>query len=671
MQPGYILGGRYQIIRALGEGGMANVYLAHDRILDRDVSVKLLRLDLRDDPHTIKRFHREAKAASELISDNIVAVLDAGEENGTQFLVMEYVNGTDLKQYIKKHFPIPYQEVINIMEQILAGVKAAHRQGIIHRDLKPQNILINRTGLVKITDFGIAIALSEHALTQTNTVLGSVHYLSPEQARGGMATCQSDIYSLGIILYEMLTGSVPFEGETAVSIALKHFKNEVPSVREFDRRIPQALENVVLKATAKQPSDRYESVEDMADDLSSALAPSRSDEPKYRPQPNDDGETKVISSAAITEELSRFRQSGASIADSAEISRDDTRQNHKKKKRPNRHPRRRRFAIFVGVLFFLFCGVVIGLALSRPQMGTVPEVNGASLTTAKHQLENQHLRTGKIHYLTNEKVAKGRIIKTEPVSGTELRQDTTVGIWLSSGPKKIKLANYIGKNYAMVAAELEAEGVTVDRELLSSSTVAAGRIIQQDVPDGKRVFPKKTTVHFTVSSGYKEITLPDLSGKTKSEAQQFADQNALNITYQYQYSSDVEKDRVISQKPGSEAVVREGGELAVVISKGVQKKDDKTDSFTVNVTVPFSANETSSSSTSSGSNAASSSENVVQVYIRDSDHSMNSVYRQLTISKATEVSIPYTVATGKTAGYKIVRDGKTVMQDNNLTADSH
>lgn len=299
MTPGYTLNGRYRIKRSLGEGGMANVYLAHDLILDRDVSVKLLRLDLRDDPNTKRRFQREAMAATQLNDDHIVGVYDVGEDNGLQYLVMEYVAGTDLKTYINKHFPIPFQQIIDIMEQILSAVQEAHLHGIIHRDLKPQNVLINEQQQVKITDFGIAVAVSQNALTQTNTVMGSVHYLSPEQARGSMATKQSDIYSLGIILYELLTGKVPFEGETAVSIALKHFRDEMPSVREFDPRIPQALENVVLKATAKQPKERYSSAEAMALDLKTSLSASRAKESKFIPQQIDQGETKVLDAKGI------------------------------------------------------------------------------------------------------------------------------------------------------------------------------------------------------------------------------------------------------------------------------------------------------------------------------------------------------------------------------------
>lgn len=294
MNPGYEIGHRYRIIRSLGEGGMANVYLAHDMVLDRDVSVKLLRLDLRDDPSTKRRFHREAMAATQLNDPHIVGIYDVGEDHGLQYMVMQYVKGTDLKAYIKKHYPIPLPQVIDIMEQVLSAVATAHAHGIIHRDLKPQNILIDENKNVKITDFGIAVAVSQDSLTQTNTLMGSVHYLSPEQARGSIATKQSDIYSLGIILFELLTGKVPFEGETAVSIALKHFREEIPSVREQNKEIPQALENVIIKATAKEPAERYSSVNEMAADLKTVLDPQRANEPRLKIQQDDNGETKVL-----------------------------------------------------------------------------------------------------------------------------------------------------------------------------------------------------------------------------------------------------------------------------------------------------------------------------------------------------------------------------------------
>ena len=222
---GYLLGERYKILDTLGEGGMANVYLAEDIILQRKVAVKVLRLDLQRDPQTLKRFTREAMSTSELSHPNIVSVLDVDTDQGLPYMVMEYIKGPDLHQYLHDNYPLPFTEIIRIMDQILSAVALAHKHNIIHRDLKPENILIDKdTGKIKIADFGIAVALNQSTITQTNSTMGSVHYMSPEQTKGGLVTKQSDIYSLGIILYELLAGKVPFGGETAISIALKHLK---------------------------------------------------------------------------------------------------------------------------------------------------------------------------------------------------------------------------------------------------------------------------------------------------------------------------------------------------------------------------------------------------------------------------------------------------------------
>lgn len=281
MMIGKRISNRYKILESIGGGGMANVYLAHDIILDRDVAVKILRIDLADESNLIRRFQREAQSATSLVHPNIVGVYDVGEENDLHYIVMEYVEGMDLKQYIHEHYPIPYEKTVDIMLQILSAVKVAHQHQIIHRDLKPQNILIDKQGNVKITDFGIAMALSETSITQTNSLLGSVHYLSPEQARGGMATQKSDIYALGIVLYEMIMGKVPFDGESAVSIAIKHLQTTVPSVKEQNPDIPQSIDNIILRSTAKDPFLRYQSIEEMEKDLRTALDPERKNEAPF------------------------------------------------------------------------------------------------------------------------------------------------------------------------------------------------------------------------------------------------------------------------------------------------------------------------------------------------------------------------------------------------------
>ena len=262
---------RYEVIKSIGEGGMANVYLAQDTILDRKVAVKVLRGDLSNDDKFIRRFEREALSVSKLSHPNIVEVYDVGEENEQHYIVMEYIDGKTLKQLLYKRKTLTTEEVIDIMTQLTDAIAHAHESYIIHRDIKPQNIMILDDGSIKVTDFGIAIAMNATQLTQTNSVMGSVHYIPPEQANGKSATVKSDIYSIGIMMYELLTGSVPFKGDNAVEIAIKHMKEKLPSIRKQNPAIYQSVENIVLKATAKNPRNRYENARDMCNDLKECL----------------------------------------------------------------------------------------------------------------------------------------------------------------------------------------------------------------------------------------------------------------------------------------------------------------------------------------------------------------------------------------------------------------
>ena len=294
---GELIDNRYKIIKSIGEGGMANVYLAWDTILERDVAVKILRGDLADDEKFIRRFQREANSASSLRHPNIVEMYDVGEDSGTYYIVMEYVDGKTLKNLIKKRGALNLTESIDIMMQLTSGIACAHDSYIIHRDIKPQNVMILEDGRVKITDFGIAMALNNNELTQTNSVMGSVHYLPPEQASGSGSTIKSDIYSLGILMFELLTGKVPFKGENAVEIAIKHMKDQIPSVCSINEKIPQSVENIILKACAKNPKNRYTSVSEMYEDLKTCLDPLRFEEKRlvYKYPENNLENTKTLS----------------------------------------------------------------------------------------------------------------------------------------------------------------------------------------------------------------------------------------------------------------------------------------------------------------------------------------------------------------------------------------
>lgn len=560
IEPGFILNERYKLIKTLGEGGMANVYLAHDLILDRDVAVKVLRLDLQNDPDAARRFQREAMATSELVHPNIVSIYDVGESHGQQYLVMEYVEGTDLKKYIVEHFPIPYQRVIDIMSQILAAVQVAHDHNIIHRDLKPQNVLIDTEGNAKITDFGIAVALADNSMTQTNSMLGSVHYLSPEQARGGMPTRQSDIYALGIILFEMLTGTVPFEGESAVSIALKHFQADMPSVRSFDPRIPQAMENVVLKATAKNPLNRYTSADAMASDLKTSLSPARAHEAKYVVPTDDDlDETKVIpntAESATTETSPAPTQKDAATP----------------AKKPSRRAKLKRRLPFIlaGIAAALIIGfIVVAFAGGRSDVA-VPDLRGMTTAQADNALDNANLKLGTIKHASSAKVAKNRIIRSDPRQATSVKKDSKVNIVLSKGAAKYTLADYTGDQYKDTAKKLRKAGFTVRQVKTASETAAKGEILKQDYAAGKRVVPANTTITFTVSTGSNEFQLEDMVGGNFSlaAARTYAKQVGLNLTVSEGYSADVPKGNVMRQNPAGGAMVKRGDTVAITVSRG-------------------------------------------------------------------------------------------------------
>ncbi|HAP3065357.1 TPA: Stk1 family PASTA domain-containing Ser/Thr kinase [Enterococcus faecalis] len=513
------LNGRYHIIGSIGSGGMANVYLAHDLILDRDVAVKVLRFDFQNDQAAIRRFQREALAATELVHPNIVSVYDVGEEDGLQYLVMEYVKGMDLKRYIQTHFPIPYSTVVDITQQILSAVAMAHEHRIIHRDLKPQNILIDEHGTVKITDFGIAIALSETSITQTNTMLGSVHYLSPEQARGSMATNQSDIYAVGIILYEMLTGNVPFDGESAVTIALKHFQEEIPSVKMFDPGIPQSLENVVRHATAKDPSDRYKTANEMAEDLYTSLSASRLNEPAWEPTALL-GETKVLT--PIPEDI------------------------------------------------------------AEPEETTpveVPDVTNETKADASQALQSAGLKVdSETKKIPDDKIEEGKVVKTDPEAKSSVKKGRSVTLYISSGTEKIEMADYTNESYESAVEALKKLGFSEDQITTKkeySDSVSTDNIIKQKPAAGKKVDPKKDNVTLTVSEGPEAVTLPSYAGYSYTNAVNALAQLGISesqITRVDQASDTVEPGLVITQDPAPGGTVTpKNGQVTLYVSKGSDK----------------------------------------------------------------------------------------------------
>ena len=430
---------RYEIIKTIGEGGMANVYLAKDTILDRDVAIKVLRGDLASDEKFVRRFQREALSASSLSHPNIVEIYDVGEDDGNYYIVMEYVPGKNLKQVLKKRGNLTVSEVVDIMLQITSAMGLAHDSLIIHRDLKPQNILMMDDGGVKITDFGIAMALNATQLTQTNSAMGSVYYFPPEQASGKGSTLKSDVYSLGIMMYELLTGSLPFRGDNAVEIALKHLKEPIPSVRTEFPNIPQSVENIIITATAKNPKNRYNNANEMHDDLLTCLNKERLEEPKR----------KLKYSEGISDDVA-FEVDKENIDDSIVSQIKNTEKDDKNKK----------IIIFGSILLGLIVilGIVYAITsiFSTPNDVKIPDVRNLSIEDADTLIRKSNL---KVALETEEEVSstveEGKIIGTRPEIGRVVKENTEITLIVSTGEVTYLVEDLIGKNYREIKTELE------------------------------------------------------------------------------------------------------------------------------------------------------------------------------------------------------------------------
>lgn len=542
---------RYQIIKSIGEGGMANVYLAYDTILERNVAVKVLRGDLANDEKFVRRFQREALQASSLSHQNIVEVYDVGEDNGEYYIVMEYVEGKHLKGLLKKRGKLTIPEVVDIMIQVTSGLTVAHDSYIIHRDIKPQNIMILDNGLVKLTDFGIALAMNSTQLTQTNSVMGSVHYLPPEGASGKGATLQSDIYSLGILMYELLTGKLPFRGETAVEIALKQLKEPMPSIRKEIPDIPQSIENIILRATAKNPKNRYADAREMHDDLLTCLDESRKNEIKislkYPEIDLDDGKMLKLKNENLTK-----KESDEIIA--KRITQKDINKNQNKSIVIL-------LSIFTGIVVLITSIVVLLPKLTKKAQVTVPDVSNMTVVKAIETLQEEGFTVSQKQIEKSSTVIdEGKIISTSPSGGTKHKKGYEITLYVSTGSKSVEVEDYTGKNYLEVKGKLEAYGINViiekkemevdtdedyetniimDQSIKKGEHLSKGDNITLYIPDIKNLYPDFTDGTYSVSdiidfaNEYKlKLKFIDKDSKTISitseNANEYADYKILN-----------------------------------------------------------------------------------------------------------------------------------------------
>ena len=636
----------------IGGGGMANVYLAHDMILDRDVAVKMLRLDFANDEEFIRRFRREAQSATSLAHPNIVSIYDVGEENDLYYIVMEFVDGQTLKQYIQQNSPLRVEDTIGIMRQLTSAISHAHQNHIIHRDIKPHNILVDHEGNVKITDFGIAMALSATSITQTNSVLGSVHYLSPEQARGGMANGKSDIYSLGIVMFELLTGRLPFSGESAVSIALKHLQSETPSVRRWNPNIPQSVENIVLKATAKDPFHRYNSVDEMEDDLRTALNPERMDELKFT-IPVDDDATKAI--PVITN-----HQPLKSLDETMVHSNEKTANNQKDtsiKVKTNTKKRKKWPIVLISTFLVLVILAILTFtflpSLLAPKDVKVPDLSGMTLDDGISKLKLKGLAAGNQVEITDENVKEGNVIKTVPESGSTVKENSKITIYVSTGKEKYELSDYVGRQYENVIRLLEEQGFKDIQKIEQTDDSEPGTILSQNPSGGEKVVPEETVLEFEVSKGPEKIVLKDLTQYNLKMAQDYASLVGLTLdASEEKYDENVPAGMVISQNPAPGTELEKGDKVKVVISKGKEDKPPK--EVIIELTIPYEP----------AVPGEPGQKQLVNIYIEDMNHSMTEPADTFYITENTKRQIKLMIPYGKKAGYKVIRDTRVIIDEN-------
>lgn len=511
-----MIANRYEVFKHIGQGGMADVFLAMDTILNREVAIKILRSELCADPVSVVRFEREAQAATTLSHPNIVEIYDVGEYKGHRYIVMEYVPGRTLKQVIRSRGSLEPDEAIDIEKQLVSAVSEAHHKGIIHRDIKPQNIIVKSDGSIKILDFGIAIAKGNIQVTQANNVMGSVHYLAPELAKGKPASVQSDIYALGIVLFEMLSGDVPFKADSAVQVALMQMRNEMPSIRTINPSIPQSIENIITRATAKDPSKRYSSCVDMLDDLRTCFRRDRINE------------RKLVLSPRQADREQGYNE------ENVDSSKDKVVKPAVAKKKNNNIL----LKVVVAILVLLASvGGVYGVIQSgifdpKKDIAVVPDLLGRSITEAKDLCieANLVLDTSNITYTLTDTTSKGQIIEADPVSGTEIEKGSRIKVTVSSGIAEVA-DNYIGWNItdatSDIASKKNSNGiekykntkVTTVEETSENST--PGEVIKQELLEpGTRFNPDNTTEIRLVYASYPTIVIPgNLEGMSIEEAE--------------------------------------------------------------------------------------------------------------------------------------------------------
>ena len=596
---------RYEIIKSIGEGGMANVYLGQDTILDRKVAIKILRGDLANDEKFIRRFQREALSASSLSHPNIVEMYDVGEDNGNYYIVMEYIEGKTVKQLLKKRGKLTVSEAVDIMLQLTEGMSEAHNSYIIHRDIKPQNIMIREDGTIKITDFGIAMALNSTQLTQTNSVMGSVHYLPPEQASGKGCTIKSDIYSMGILFYELLSGTLPFKGDNAVEIALKHLKEPIPSIRKQVPSIPQSIENIILKATAKNPKNRYNDVKEMNRDLRICLDPDVMNQAKikYKYPEHETEEKEVIPTLKNKnrdKEREKRREEIKAEGD-VEIEVLDDEEKKSSKSKLVIWILLITLVLLIGILAFIFIPAFFG----KSKEITIPDVSGMSVEDAIEVLQNADLTVNdKIEDMVSVEYKEGQVVKTDPLAGRKVKSKTKITLYRSTGDQKYTLEDYSGKNYREVKTELEkVYGLVVEiekQEVKNAEGLDSEVILDQQPKEGAEVQKgDKITLYIPdIFEVYPDFT----SSYTVEQVQDFCDTYGITLVVEEKVNDAVSPGTIYYQSRKKDSQITAGATLKIYVAKAAPKTDTNTNTNTNNSSSDNNTNNTNQSTNSGDGN---------------------------------------------------------------------
>lgn len=612
LRKGMFLADRYEILEQIGTGGMSDVYRAKCHKLNRFVAIKVLKKEYSEDKTFVSKFRAEAQAAAGLTHPNIVNVYDVGDENGIYYIVMELVEGITLKKYIEKKGKIPYKEAVSIAIQVAKGMQAAHSHHIVHRDIKPQNIIISRDGKVKVTDFGIAKAASSSTIT--SSTMGSVHYISPEQARGGYSDERSDIYSFGITLFEMLTGTVPFDGDSTVSVAVQHIQEEIPKPSTVADGIPVSIDMIVLKCTQKKTERRYQDAAELIADLKKSLVAPDENFVKMMPVYNAPGQPETVQAAEESSENNDGQEnqnSDESMAENKKDSEDiddellddelldddddeedsdsdDDDENNDKLDKIFKWIGAGIIALIVIITIFVVAKLFIGGSSNKKEEETttqaqtttaaskedaskkvsVPSVIGKTEEEAKTTLNSLGLGY-KATYQPSNTIPEGTVISQGTSSGTKVAKNTTITLSISSGPESSSVPNVVGQDQVGASSLLESAGFKVSVKQSYSDSVEQGKVISQS-PSGSTTVSPGSTVTITVSQGKetKMVTVPNVVGMNSTDAQNTLTSLGLNYSIVETKDTNVEKGKVISTSPSAGQQVEEGTSVKIYVSKG-------------------------------------------------------------------------------------------------------